>query len=181
MSTTSGGEWVVLKPGGECKRCKKELGPGEEYFSVVSSPPEEESRVLQRQQFCLSCWDGLEKNFFCYWRARVPVPPQKQSEVAAGVVEAFERMVRDPSPEGERKKLLYLITLWLLRKRRLKLVKEASEEMVVEVTKTGTVHRIFVPFIGEDELAALSRMMELVLAPVGRGGRINNRFVAKGG
>jgi hypothetical protein len=165
MSTTSGGEWVLLKPVGECAGCKKKLGPGEEYFSVVSSPPENESKVLQRQQFCLSCWNQLANNFFCYWRARVPVPPQKQGEVTAGVMSAFERMVKDASPEEESKKLLYLIALWLLRKRRLKLVEETRREVVVEVTKTGTVHRILIPSIKEDELTAMSRMMESVLAP----------------
>ncbi len=109
-------EWEVNKPLGQCCGTDRKIEYGEEYFAALVETEE----GLLRRDFCAEYWEKEKPEVFCYWKTRLPEPGQrKQIFIDDEMLMAFfERLGCET--EQEKINFRFVLTLILMRKRRLK-------------------------------------------------------------
>ena len=109
-------EWEINKPLGQCYGTGRKIEYGEEYFGALV----ETGEGLQRRDFCADYWEKEKPNVFCYWKTRLPHPNQKKQIFVDDemLMAFFERL--DKETEQEKINFRFVLTLVLMRKRRLK-------------------------------------------------------------
>lgn len=77
--------------------------------------------VLERLDFSEEGWNGLPENGVGYWKCVVPdqEPRQAATTDPETLMNYFEQLVEDSNPQQE--KICYVVALYLLQKRRLRL------------------------------------------------------------
>jgi hypothetical protein len=109
-------EWEINKPLGQCCGSGNKIEYGEEYFAALVQTED----GLQRRDFCADYWQSEKPNVFCYWKTKLPDPGQKKRIFVDDemLMAFFERLEQ----ESEREKInfRFVLTLILMRKRRLK-------------------------------------------------------------
>ncbi|MHC4692492.1 MAG: hypothetical protein ACYS67_07110 [Planctomycetota bacterium] len=117
-------EWEIDKPVGECSGSGEKIGYGEEYFGALV----ETGEGLKRQDFCADYWNEQKPEVFCYWKTRLPHPDEKKKLFVDDemLMAFFERL----AGEGEQEKInfRFVLTLVLMRKRRLKYDSSRTED-----------------------------------------------------
>jgi hypothetical protein len=144
-------EWKIEKLTGACG-CGRPFAEGEEFTAALFAAGE----AFVRRDFCRTCWNEPAEAY-SFWRARAPRKDEKRRENPMAVWAFFESLSADPAPE--RRKLAFLLSLTLQRKRILKMTGTkrdgAREYLVLEKRPEGNIFEIQVPDIREDEMAAL--------------------------
>ena len=111
------------KISGRAKECAASGTPFEEGQIVVSAIYLEDEGFLRRD-YAESAFPGPE-NVFSSWRYTIPVSVEEEHKLDFELASQFlEKLIRhaDPAQEG----LVYVLTLLLSRKRRVKIVKTAA-------------------------------------------------------
>ena len=144
-------EWKIAKLGGACA-CGRALAEGEEFMAALF----ENGESFDRKDFCLACWSAPAEAY-SYWRARTPHKDEKKRENPMAVWAFFESLAGDADPQ--RKKLAFLLSLTLQRRRILKLAgtrRDGPREFLqLEKRPEGTLYSVEVPDIRDEEMAAL--------------------------
>jgi len=109
-------EWEIDKPLGRCYGTGRKIEYGEEYFAALVDTEE----GLQRRDFCADYWQEQKPDVFCYWKSKLPQPDQKRQMFVDDemLMAFFERLGRET--EQEKINFRFVLTLVLMRKRRLK-------------------------------------------------------------
>jgi len=109
-------EWEIEKPLGNCWGTGKKIQYGEEYFAALV----ETDQGLQRRDFCAEYWDDKKPDVFCYWKTKLPHPDQKKQIFVDDemLMAFFDRLGKET--EEEKINFRFVLTLVLMRKRRLK-------------------------------------------------------------
>lgn len=109
-------EWEIDKPLGHCYGTGRKIQPGEEYFGALV----ETDQGLQRRDFCTAFWQKEKPNVFCFWKTKLPHPDQKKHRFVDDemLMAFFERMEKET--EQEKINFRFVLSLILMRKRRLK-------------------------------------------------------------
>jgi hypothetical protein len=113
-------DWRIHRREPRCGRCERAFAEGEAIFSLLFF----EADVLRREDRCQGCFDGSAPagpDPLIFWRTRHD--PDRRARFAVDF-EAIEELflALDGRAEGRLPELRYLLTLLLLRKKRLKLV-----------------------------------------------------------
>ena len=109
-------DWEVDKPLGQCYGTGRKIEHGEEYFGALIQVEE----GLQRRDYCADYWDSEKPEVFCYWKSRLPRPDEKkQIFVDDNMLMAFFERLENET-EQEKLNFRFVLTLILMRKRRLK-------------------------------------------------------------
>jgi hypothetical protein len=160
----------IGRKGVGCAVCEREFAPGDEFVSAIyeaknegdSAAPDDDVRTFTRLDTCPACFEQVEDPAFSHWLTRRPTDEAKKPLLDLGMARDFlVRLCREQTPE--RQGLTYILTLLLLRKRRLKLVTQRVEDevTVMDLTvKTGEadeVEEITVPVVelSEEETAEI--------------------------
>jgi len=100
-----------------CAQTGEPLRPGEPCISVLL----ERDGVFERLDYNTAVWSGPPENAVGYWQCQVPHPEVRQANTVDPEVlmRLFEQMVDEQ--QASRERLLYVLTLFLLQRRRLKL------------------------------------------------------------
>lgn len=130
-----------LKPlGTTCAATGEPLLPGETVMSVaVRSDIGDDT--LERYDYSMSAWEQItneeKSEFVASWTATVPVPaPKKPGLDVDEQMLRFEQLAEEDAPhQGS---LTYVLALWLVRKRRLKVGGTNEVEGVPRLEVTGT-------------------------------------------
>ncbi len=137
----------IGRKGVACGVCDREFAPGDEFVSAIfevdaegaNPADEDETRTFERLDACPGCFEKIEKPAYSHWLTSLPVDEAKQPLLDLTMARDFlVRLCREDNPE--RQALVYILTLLLLRKRRVKLVTERveNEVTVMDLTvKTG--------------------------------------------
>ena len=148
----------IGRKGAGCGVCAREFAPGDEFISAiyeassetVDPAGEDEVLTFERLDTCPGCFEQVEKPAFSHWLTSFPEDEAAKPLLDLGMARDFlVRLCREGNPE--RQGLVYILTLLLLRKRRVKLVTERveGEVTVMDLTvKTGDcdeVEEIAVP------------------------------------
>ena len=151
-------DFKIARKGAGCRICQREFAPGDEFISAIyeaeSESPgravEDEVRAFERVDTCPGCFEKVEDPAFSHWLTRRPTDEVKKPILDLGMARDFlVRLCREEN--AERQGLTYILTLLLLRKRRVKLVTQRveNEVTVMDLTvKTGEgdeVEEITVP------------------------------------
>jgi len=144
-------EYKIARSSGTCG-CGRAFSEGEEYVAALFETEES----FNRRDFCPACWNEPAEAY-SFWRARAPRKDEKKRENPMAVWAFFESLSSDPDPQ--RKKLAFLLSLTLQRKRILKMTgtrREGPREFIqLEKRPDGTVYSIEVPEIRDEEMALL--------------------------
>lgn len=117
-------EWEINKPLGQCCGSGEKIEYGEEYFAALVQTDE----GLQRRDFCADYWQSEKPSVFCYWKTKLPDPGHKKQLFVDDemLMAFFERLERES--EQEKINFRFVLTLILMRKRRLKYDSTKTED-----------------------------------------------------
>jgi hypothetical protein len=107
-----------LRPLGKtCAVCERPFQAGERVHSVVVQKNDD----LERRDISDACWESPPEGTIAHWHCMVPEEkPKRSAQLDPDAMLAyFEQLVEDADPEQD--KLKYVLALYLLQKRRLKL------------------------------------------------------------
>ena len=121
----SGPDWKLTKRNDACHACDAEFAENEPFFSLLAFETDE----VRREDVCRACFPGREAaagERLIYWRARHRVGKKAFAvdfEALEGLFLALEG--REELPLRE---LRYLLSLLLMRKKRVKLLRTARRD-----------------------------------------------------
>jgi hypothetical protein len=100
-----------------CAGTGEPLVPGSVCYSVLI----EKNGQQERLDFSEAGWKGLPENAVGFWKCRVPVPAARQVSTSdpETLLRYFEQLTEGQNPQQE--KLCYVLALYLLQRRRLRL------------------------------------------------------------
>jgi len=156
-------EWEISKPLGQCCGTGKKIEYGEEYFAALVETEE----GLQRRDFCSEYWQHKKPDVFCYWRTRLPNPEQKKRIFVDDemLMAFFERLEQES--EQEKINFRFVLTLVLMRKRRLKYdstkIEDDREVWRLKVTGEKEFVEVVNPHLDEEQIEQLSSQIGQIL------------------
>ena len=156
-------DWEIVKPLGECSGTGRAIEFGSEYFGALV----ETEQGLQRQDFSPEFWRTEKPAVYCYWKARLPQPNQKKQLFVSDdmLLAFFDRLAEET--EQERVNFRFVLTLILMRKRRLKydssVTVDGQETWTLKVTGEKRMVEVVNPHLDEDQIERLSEQMGQVL------------------
>ena len=120
-------DWKIRKRRNACVRCDREFEEEEVFYSVLLL----DGASLGREDRCAECFDAREAEGDAprtiYWRTRRPPEGKRRVSVDFDVVEQVFFALADHEEERILE-LRYLMSLLLLRKKRLKLARVKRDE-----------------------------------------------------
>jgi len=124
---------------GACLECAKVFAGGDTIVSAIFR--EEGQEQFARRDLCSACFEAVEAEPFSVWRGTHPPPVEDQHRVDFDLALRFlAKLIAEP--EEGREGLLYVLTLLLIRKRRVK---------VLETRRRGGVETLVVSVPGDEE------------------------------
>ncbi len=156
-------EWKVNKPLGRCCGTGKTIEPNEEYFATLVETEE----GLQRRDFCAEFWLTEKPEVYCYWKTRLASPDQKKRLFVDDnmLMAFFERLGRES--EQEKINFRFVLTLILMRKRRLKYDSSRNEEgkevWRLRVVGDNEIVEVINPHLDEEQIEQLSLQIGEIL------------------
>ncbi len=155
-------EWNIVKNTRTCGKCQKTLQEEETVYSCLLL----DSNAFTRADFCGDCWknpSGIPQ-FFSFWKTTVPrkdVPKRKVIDNAA-IMNLFLRLGESGEHHDEpwAKNMRYVLALFLMRKKLLKLEKHGRDDMgeFMELysREEDKLFKIHNPRLGDEEAARLN-------------------------
>lgn len=106
----------------QCTASGRSLVPGETYFSALVRRGAE----VERQDFAVEAWSGPPADTIAWWRATVPDPKSRKPNWAPNdvILHYFAQLDEEPGEADAR----YVLALFMLRRRLLKLVSESQTD-----------------------------------------------------
>jgi hypothetical protein len=119
--------------GKTCASTGKAFAPGSKVVSVLM----EQNGGLNRFDYSLDVWPGLDEKAVGHWMMTVPDGPQQRKPIdPEAMLRYFEQLTEDANPGFE--KLRYVLALYLLQKRRMKLDGSRTEDKTDYLQLSGS-------------------------------------------
>ena len=109
-------DWEIKKTLGECCATGEEFQVGQEYFAALVETDE----GLQRRGFSVEFWEQQKPGVYCFWKTKIPDSAQKKKIFVDDemLMTFFERLATET--DEEKVNFRFVLTLVLMRKRKLK-------------------------------------------------------------
>ena len=156
-------QWEINKPLGQCSGTGKKIEYCEEYFAALV----ETNEGLQRRDFCAAYWQQHTPDVFCYWKTKLPQPGRKRQIFVDDemLMAFFERLAEET--EQEKINFRFVLTLILMRKRRLKYdsskVEGDKEIWRLRVVGDKEFVEAVSPHLNEEQIEQLSSQLNQIL------------------
>jgi hypothetical protein len=156
-------EWEIKKTLGRCYGTSRELTVGEEYFAALVQT----EAGFERRDFSTDYWEAQKPEVYCFWKSRVPNPQQKKKLFIddAMLLAFFDRLSTEVEPE--KVNFRFVLTLILMRKRKLKYDSSRNEDgreiWTLRVTGEDRKEDVVNPHLSEDQIQQLSEQMGQIL------------------
>jgi len=154
--------WEIGKARKSCSRCNRKFESVIEIYSGIV----QEGENFVRLDFCAACWENEKQEFFSYWKtsAHESAKGKKEEDIKA-LTNFFKALSKNYDDSNLKKaKIRYIIALFLLRKRQLKMVttsrKGDNEYLTLEKSWDGENIEILAPLIGEEEFDSIKKELE---------------------
>ncbi|MBI1848923.1 MAG: hypothetical protein HYR85_01125 [Planctomycetes bacterium] len=156
-------EWDIEKRRSGCRLCDGEFREGDDVVSAVFP----KAKAFVRRDYCASCYDRRPFRPFSFWKSRALAAKARRIVTIDRVFAFFEKVVASPVPEHRR--VAYLLSLWLMRKRALVLRETVSATVAdPEVFRLedgdGRSFRVENPRIDLESVEALEKELQSLLA-----------------
>ena len=146
-----------------CSQSGRELKIGERYCSVLL----QDGGSLVRQDFGLDAWVGPPEGAIGFWQSRVPATtaPRRPPVDDEMLIECLGRL--EGTTESGAKRFRYVLALFLMRRKRLRLEdtrQEGGEEVwSMRCTRSNARFQVVDPNLGDDELESVQEEVFRVL------------------
>ncbi len=157
-------EWEIDKPLGNCYGTGRKIEYGEEYYGALV----ESEEGMKRQDFCADYWNEHKPEVFCYWKTRLPHPDEKKKLFVDDemLMAFFERLAGES--EQEKINFRFVLTLVLMRKRRLKYdsskIEDGKEIWRLRITGGDKEFvEVINPHLDEEQIEQLSSQVGQIL------------------
>lgn len=156
-------DWDIHRPSGECSATGEKIDTGQDYIGALV----ETEAGLERRDFCTAHWEQEKPAVYCFWRSRLPDPDQKKPIFVNDemLMAFFDRLADESDPE--RVNFRFVLSLILMRKRRLKydatVIEDDQETWRLKVTGEKRYVNVRNPKLSEDEIEHLSGQIGEVL------------------
>lgn len=179
-------EWNVSKGSGQCTSCERVFQEEEFFFSTLCL----ETECLLRKDFCLGCWsDGTTavsspaesattdkkgqnpEGFFSFWKTRMPKKEEPRRRIVdnAVILNLFSRL--QGVTELWAKNMQYVLGLFLLRKKLLKLKEQGKDEqgdfVCLYSPEEDKTYQVYNSNLTEEEIEKINNDVLRLLDPTG--------------
>lgn len=153
--------WDIERNSGTCTRCEKTFQEEESFYSSLFL----DNASFLRKDFCEGCWkDNPDTAFFSFWKTRIPKKGEEKRIVVnnAAIFTLFLRLGEQGEHHDEpwAKNLRYVLALFLMRKKLLKLENQGRDDMgeFLELYSAGEdkLFKIHNPHLSEEEVVRLN-------------------------
>jgi len=156
-------EWEIEKTLGQCYGTGQKFEVGREYFAALV----ETENGFQRRDYSVEYWQEQKPSVYCYWKTKMADPGQKRKLFVDDdmLMTFFERLADETNQE--RINFRFIITLVLMRKRRLKYnssrIEDDREIWSLRVTGQDRTVEVINPDLTEDKIEQLSSQISQIL------------------
>ncbi len=156
-------DWQIDKPLGQCYGTGRQIEPGREYFAALV----EIENGFQRRDFSAEYWEQNKPDVYCYWKTKLPHPDQKKKLFVDDdmLTTFFERLENET--DTEKVNFRFVITLVLMRRRRLKYDSSRTENdrEIWRLRLTGTQEYVDVikPDLDQQQIEQLASQIGQIL------------------
>ena len=156
-------DWEIKKTLGQCAGTGRDLGIEEEYFAALVEGEE----GLERRDFSIEYWNEAKPPVYCFWKTKMPNPEVKKKLLVDDemLMTFFDRLADETDPE--KLNFRFVLTLILMRKRKLKYDAcenvEGAEVWTLKVTGQDRTAEVVNPHLNEDQIESLSSQMGQIL------------------
>ncbi len=156
-------EWQISRALGQCYDTGHEFKPGQDYYAALV----ETEDGFERRDFSVEYWLSDKPETYCFWKTRMADEKQKKRLFVSDemLMAFFERLAEETEPA--RVNFRFVLTLVLMRKRRLKYDSaeniEDREVWTLRVTGENRMVKVVNPHLAEDQIEQLSAQMGQIL------------------
>ncbi|MBL7106784.1 MAG: hypothetical protein ISS77_04155 [Phycisphaerae bacterium] len=156
-------DWQIEKPLEHCWATDRKIEPGEDYYAALV----ETDNGFERRDFCSEYWEASGPEVYCYWKTRLSEPNEKKNIFIDNemLLAFFERL--EGESDIQKIEFRFVITLILMRKRKLKYISsviEGERELwTLKVVGQGTEARVENPHLQEDRIEHLTDQLGDIL------------------
>ena len=156
-------DWEIKKTLGQCSGSGEEFQVGQEYFAALVQSEE----GLVRQDFSDDYWQEHKPEAYCFWKTKMADPEEKKKLfIDDEMLMAFFERLADETEE-EKVNFRFVLTLILMRKRKLKYdsseIEDGNEVWTLKVAGQGRSVKVVNPDLNEDQIEQLSSQMGQIL------------------
>lgn len=135
-------EWKIKSQANVCAQCQSGFKNLQEVISCVKL----EKNMFARYDYCMNCWQTVQSNVqpLSFWQRTHHEPPENPFEDIQALSRFFESVHRRAAEIPGADEVLFVVAMFLLRKRRLKLVssREQGADVALEFEKCWDGERI---------------------------------------
>lgn len=156
-------DWAISRSQGTCSETGVEFQPGQDYFAALV----ETEDGLLRKDYCADFWEKEKPHVYYFWKTRLPDENEKKQIFIDDemLMAFFERLGKDTDPE--KINFRFVITLILMRKRKLKYDSEKTdgdkEIWRLKVPGQGEYVDVINPHLNEEQIGQLSNQLGQIL------------------
>jgi hypothetical protein len=156
-------DWEIKKTIGQCCGTGRKLEVGEDYFAALLVTNE----GFERRDFSIEFWEQQKPEVYCFWKTRMTDQGQKKKLFIDDdmLMAFFERLEKET--EEDKVNFRFVLTLVLMRKRKLKYdssrTENGHEVWTLKVTGENRTVEVIDPSLTEDKIAELSSQMGQIL------------------
>jgi hypothetical protein len=156
-------EWEINRPLGQCSGSGEDIETGQDYFATLVQTDE----GLKRRDFSVAYWNENKPEVFCYWKTKLASPDEKKQIFIDDemLMAFFERLAEET--DEEKIKFRFVLTLILMRKRRLKYessrLEDDKEIWSLRIAGTKDNAEVINPHLEEQQIEQLSSQLGQIL------------------
>lgn len=156
-------DWEIKKSLGQCYGSGRDFEIGQEYFAALVQTPE----GFERRDYSQEFWEQQTPEVYCFWKTKMPDPEKKRQIFVDDemLMTFFERLAEET--DQEKINFRFVLTLVLMRKRKLKYdsseTKDGTEIWTLKVTGQDRTVDVINPELAEDQIEQLSSQIGQIL------------------
>jgi len=156
-------DWEINRPQGQCAGSGRKIEQGEDYYGALV----ETEQGLERRDFASEYWEREKPPVYCFWKTRLAAPDEKKELFISDemLMAFFERLANETDPE--KVQFRFVLTLVLMRKRRLKYdstkMDGDREIWCLRVTGEKELVEVVNPHLDEDQIEQLTSQIGQIL------------------
>lgn len=120
-------DWEIQRCSRHCAVSGRELGPGEQFYSVLVA----EGAALSRQDYSTDAWQGPPEGAIGWWKSQIPDRNSARMHWAPNdvMLQFFDELAEQP----ERRDMRYVLSLLLVRRRVMRLEESETDQQGGEI------------------------------------------------
>jgi hypothetical protein len=156
-------EWEINKTLGKCWGTDEEFAVGENYYAALMETEE----GFERRDYSVEYWQEHKVEAYCFWKTKMADPEEKKQLFIDDemLMAFFERLAEET--EEEKLNFRFVLTLVLMRKRKLKymdhVMEEGKEVWQMRVAGEGRMVTVVNPELTEDKIEDLSSQIGQIM------------------